>query len=1523
MAQEWLIAHALALPILAAGASVLTRAHRLYQRREAAPVVAARLFEFDTIAARVVRAGGLELLAWKLVRLACTITLVGLAAATLATRDYDTISLNHGAFAFRWDGPNMFQWSTRSRIVNPVVEHFWLDFALLVVFIYSAIMSAHALVAELRKARSLHTHLAYMLFVAWLAYAARDLFPLGTYTLEPLDLTDPFLWTKLAILTIAGVVVPLCIPHIYIPINPDKPTVLAPEQNSSWLSFVTFSFLDPLVWKGYTQPHVPWDELPPLADYDTAEYLRARAFPELDPFELRRAGKKKRHLFFHLIYLFRAEYAFLTFAMAFRVVASLIAPIGLNRLLHYLETDGSDAVIRPWVWIIWLFLGPWCSSVVWEGYVFTTTRMLVRTESIITQLVFEHALKIRIREDAPQSSGDKGSTDATASRKSANLVGRINNLVTTDLNNFIDARDFLFILVYCPLQIVFCIWFLYEVLGAAYVTFSQTRLLVSPAMVVTFPIPGWVATKVNAISKERAKRTDARVQEVTETMNLLRMIKLFAWEPRVQERLSEKREEELHWIWKTRVMTLVNMNLKLLVTMIVAYATYTLVMHRALSSSAVFSSMVVFELLRAQFRALGYQLPAIIQGKVSLERLDAFLSETELLDQYAENADYDIIPAAAPENPLAIGFRDAKFRWTARTASTDSSATSSGVPSGAQTPISPISSEATVVVPNSSGSGKRNFNLRIPGNVEFKRGGLNLVVGGTGSGKTSLLLALCGELHFEREGPSSWYGLPRSGGVAYAAQEGWVQNATIRENVLFGAPYDAERYAKVLKQCALERDLELFEAGDATEVGEKGLTLSGGQRARVTLARAIYSQAETILLDDCLAALDIHTSKWIVDKCFQGDLVQGRTIILVTHNVLLVADLAVYTVSLNIDGRVIAQGTPDEVLQRADSKFIRRAEEAIEAVRKVEEAVDENPTGKEPETKAKASGKLIVAEEIATGHVGWDALMLYFSSLGGVGFWLVYLGGILASNVVIVIQTWFLGYWASQYDSGGHVNDGLFVGGYGLSVLLSLSIYSIAFLAFLLASMRSSRTLHNKLISSILGTTLRWLDVVPTSRVIARATQDIRSVDGPVGNNFTELVELTAAMLLRLPGIPLPSLLMAYFAWFCGQLYIRSQLSVKREMSNMRAPVLGHFGAAIAGLSSIRAYGAEEAFKEEARRRIDTYTRAARSYYNLNRWISIRVTVLGGVFSAALASYMLYGQRSDASTTGFSLSLATSAFISSQILFWTRVLNQFEVEGNSLERIQQYIDIEQEPKPTDQGKPLPRYARDGPLVLKDVNFTLKSGERVGVVGRTGSGKSSLTLSLLRAIFTSGRVSYDGLDTSKLNLDALRSNITIIPQQPELLSGTLRQNLDPFEQHDDAFLNDALRASGLFALQEESEEGRITLDTSISSGGGNLSLGQRQIIALAPRSSSSTRRRPQWTMPTDTAIQESIRRELKDVTLITVAHRLRTIMDADKIMVLEAGQLVEFDSPSELLKKRTGLLRALRGAVIKADRLAEH
>lgn len=583
-----------------------------------------------------------------------------------------------------------------------------------------------------------------------------------------------------------------------------------------------------------------------------------------------------------------------------------------------------------------------------------------------------------------------------------------------------------------------------------------------------------------------------------------------------------------------------------------------------------------------------------------------------------------------------------------------------------------------------------------------------------------------------------------------------------------------------------------------------------------------------------------------------------------------------------------------------------------------------------------------MAEEVVEGHVGWNSIKLYLLNLGGIPFWLCFVGGILLCDLFNIIQTWWLGHWAHEYEILNPLDISVpyYLAVFSTFIIAGVVTYTIAYIVYVYGCIKASRTIHNWLIESMTGATLRWLDSTPTGRIITRCTQDIRAVDGPVPQNLGWLVELTNTLILRFaaviyftPVFVIPGLLVGILGSWCGQIYIKAQLCVKRNMSNAKSPVMSHFGAAIAGLISIRAYGAQDTFKSESLKRINNYTRSARSFYNLNRWVCIRIDFFGAVFAAGLAWYLVYGkerQSQTASDTGFSLNMAVA--FSSMILWWVRILNEFEVNGNSLERIQGYIDIEHEPKPTPEGVPpaywpssgrievdtlSARYSKDGPRVLHGLSFEIKSGERVGVVGRTGSGKSSLTLSLLRCILTEGEVYYDSLPTSAINLDALRRNITIIPQVPELISGTLRHNLDPFSDHDDAVLNDALRSAGLFSLQNDMDEGRITLDSAIASGGTNLSVGQRQILALARAIVRGSKllildeATSAIDYETDTVIQKSLRTELgNDVTLITIAHRLQTIMDSDKIMVLDAGQIVEFDTPQNLLKKEGGKLKGL-------------
>ncbi|TRM65976.1 hypothetical protein BD626DRAFT_427540 [Schizophyllum amplum] len=1429
----------------------------------------------------------------------------------------------------------------------------WLELAMSMTYLYASLLALITVAAKPYVSKVTTRPLWIILLVAFCVYFYRDIVPSFSAGGKPKDHVEgPILWAKVAVLTFTAVAVPLWVPHKYEPVDPQNPMDPSDEQTASWVSFATYAFLDPIIAKALKMPHLGAEHFPPLCDYDRSQYLRAKTFKHVDVF----SGAPKRHLFFNLMRIFRMEYVFMAVMIVFNVFAGFASPVAINRLLDYLETRAyKQPAFEPWFWISWLFFGPFIMAIAIQAYIFVATRMLVRTEAIITQLVFEHALRIRLKAEAPEStpttstppspdslslvdqptesetsgeetlhSASPTETTATAASVKAkkakaekdeeeshssneHLIGKINNLVTTDLNNLVDGRDFLFIILYIPLQITLCIIFLYKILGWSSLVGLATILLL-------FPVPGYVAKRIQDVQVARLKRTDTRVQTVTETMNVLRMIKLFGWEYKMSERVGDKREEELKWIWRRQILDMVNGNLNFIIpifTMMATYLTHTVVMGEPLSASKVFSSITVFDMLRDQLHTVFAMIGASVTAKVSLDRVNDFLQNTELLDEHSDKrSPIDFFEQDEGVSMDEIGFRNATFTWSEDAA-------------GSLTPS------------------KRNFMLKVEDELFFRRGRVNLIIGPTGSGKTSLLMALLGEMHFAPSAPDSWFHLPRSGGVAYAAQESWVQNETIRDNITFGSPFDEERYKKVLHQCGLERDLTLFDAGDQTEVGEKGLTLSGGQKARVTLARAVYSDAQILLLDDVLAALDVHTAKWIVDKCFNGDLLKGRTVLLVTHNVALTRNIANFVVSLGIDGRIAAQGTVKEVLAHEPELAIEaeKEEKEMKQVEEIDGQVEVPPAAEE----SKSDGKLIVAEEIEEGHISWKALKLYLAGLGGnhpMLFFIACIGGILITESMGAFETWYLGYWASQYEEAADPRDVkvfYYSSVYAGLLMTGVLIYCACYVIYTFGSIRASRTIHKQLVDSVLGTTLRWLDTTPTSRVIARCTQDIRSVDGPIAQNLFMLLELTLSMLVKFvsvvvfsPFFLVPGVIIAALGGYCGEIYIKAQLSVKREMSNARAPVLAHFGAAVAGLTSIRAYGVQARSLAESMERVNRYVRAARTFYNLNRWICVRIDALGGLFAALLAAYLVYFQDQKSSTTGFSLNMAVG--FSGMILWWVRILNQFEVEGNSLERIQGYVTIEQEKKPTTDGLPpaywpasgelkvsnlSARYSADGPKVLHDISFTVNSGERIGVVGRTGSGKSSLTLSLLRCIFTEGEIYYDGLSTSNLNLDALRSSITIIPQVPELLSGTLRQNLDPFEQYDDATLNDALRSAGLFALQSEMDEGRITLDSAISSGGSNLSVGQRQILALARAIVRGSKllildeATSAIDYKTDNIIQTSLRQQLKgDVTLITIAHRLQTIMDADKIMVLDAGKIVEFDKPTELLKMQDGRLKSL-------------
>ncbi|KAF8758430.1 P-loop containing nucleoside triphosphate hydrolase protein [Rhizoctonia solani] len=1218
--------------------------------------------------------------------------------------------------------------------------------------------------------------------------------------------------------------------------------------------------------------------------------------------------------------------------------------------LRYLEDPPQPGYFRPWVWILLLFLGPIIGAIAMQRYVFITCGMVVRVDAIITQVLFDHSLRIRMAEDSSSDSVQKSFqgieykrgalalTTEEQKRPTSYLIGRIHNLMSTTT------------LRHTKVEI------------PAYRDFSAIIGLV--CMILLLFVPGKVVRLINKIQIEWAKKTDSRVQLIIESLNTIRTIKLFAWEVPVKSQLKKKRQEELSWYQKRQFAGLftVNINYALpLVVMLVTFLSHTLVFKKPLDASSIFSSISVFDILRTQLRLLLLQIPSSIQSKVSLDRTNDFLTKTELLDCY-ERIGVEVVTP----NESAIGFCNAGFTWSS--------------------------------VSLGSSTLRQSFQLQIDGELLFQRQSINMIIGPTGCGKTSLLMALLGEMHYTPNGANSWASALGGKSVAYSPQEPWIQNATIRENILFGENYDEERYAKVISQCSLERDLELLESGDQTEVGERGMTLSGGQRARVSLARAIYSKSEVIILDDVLSALDVHTSHWVVDKCFRGDIVAGRTVIIVTHSISMISEIANFIVVLGPGGRIVNQGTIETVLG-SNPKLKDEVAQQIDSE-------DPQPNRELTETAPKGSsadGRMTTAEEVAKGHVGWSALKLFFFALGGAGFWFVYMAGFIFANMASLFQTYWLGIWARAYDTNmdqpERVNVSFYLGVYSTICLCGMVLYSLAFMIHIIGSIRAARRIHEQLVSSVFSATLYWLDCTPIGRVISRFTQDIRSIDGSLPNVLQNLTDMTIQLVSRFVAI----ILVSYAP--CSPLqghisdpYAQPDILIRWRLAlgtrNMDGPSIhirptpgqtthvqrpfphiqplphrfgrnGHYSRVWSSREDAKGNAKEDRHAHESGEDVLEFKRGDTHTLSF-RWIAIRMEALGALFSAGLAAWLVYGRNnSDASDAGFSLNTAIA--LSGGILWvrvfsryiqirtklnwiekkkWVRTLNEFQVQTNSLERIHSYLTIPHEPSSEQHSMP-PAYwpasgtltvhnlgaqYGNGPRVLDNLSFQVKHGERVGIVGRTGSGKSSLVLALLRMIGTTGEIYLEQVLFLSL---VLRSHERDFTREPgpvwrmrrwrfmDALKAAGLSNSGPHSENGSRTQSDSeLPLDQTATTSSTQDQEWIGLDTRVGPSGANLSLGQRQMVALAraivrrtklvilDEATAAIGQHP--LLPSPFFPFPLIHRALGSVdqTVLVVAHRLRTICNVDKVMVLDAGRMVEYDSPKVLLRKQGGAFKSL-------------
>ncbi|KAJ4164734.1 hypothetical protein LMH87_006396 [Akanthomyces muscarius] len=1264
----------------------------------------------------------------------------------------------------------------------------------------------------------------------------------------------------------------------------------APEETVSWFNyFCSYEWLTPVVWKG-TRGRLDASDVPKLAWYDEPLYLLRK---------IQSARALSKSTMWTSLRFQRSELALMAFWAGSAFAVENVAPFGMFKLLDYLDVP-TIATYRPWVWLAMVFLGPLTRSLLFQQYVFTSTRLIVRIKSAMTQELYHKALESMELEDDPfqsaKRSGDAKKENPAKAQKSTS-AGRLANLMAADVDAVFRARDVMMVFVGVPAGTIISLIGLYQMLG-------WVSLVGTAVLILATPISFWLSRIMYKTQITVRKTQDARISLVTEYLASIRAIKFFAWEDAITSKIIAARAREQKGLWNIAVLqTVINQVTQAFpfFSLLVMFGLYVGVGDRRLDASTAFTTVFLVKNIRRNIMMASSLSRSFAGAIVAFGRLDKFFATAVPLVEY-------------PVGPLRI--INASFRRNK----------------------------------------KAVFSLEKI-SLNFVEGGLNVVTGQSGSGKSTLLMAILGETYLEAGAVTA------PSDIAYASQTAWLQNDTIQNNVLFGSPMDRMRYNRVLEACCLLTDLHELPLKDQTMVGENGTSLSGGQKARVALARALYSGASLILLDDIFSALDAKTSAGVWKRAFCSSLLKGRTTVLVTQ-IPWISSQADYAISLD-KGRVVSAEANIGAVRRpitiaevlgGDGDEDGDTETPMEA--------DLNENGEAEDTtrkplKGSANKDLVNQEMRASGKVGRLTFVEYMGYFGSPIFGISCIVGLFLSNIFFFGGTFWLSVWVEAYNKKGYVDIAYYMGIYAAFTFLELLSFGFIIVMFEWGAWRAARRLHNDFIRAVMSVPLSWFKTIPVGRITNRFSGDMASIDGMLSSLLRSALDAIMMLFFRIAAISsimpvfmVPALFTCLFGVVIGEMYTRTAVVLKRLTSSSQSPVFSQFADTLAGLAVIRAReGKSREFGKELAAKLRVWSAASETNYNCNRWVAVRVDFVTSLVALS-AGIIAINQAGlvGAGLVGFSLTNANG--LNQTILMLVRAMNDLEVEIQSFHRVKEYTKLEPEnahddpypdeddyaddetkivPKNWPQGGDIEfrnvtiRYDPDGPNILTDVNLKFKAGERVAVVGRTGSGKSTLVLSLLRFTHVvSGQILYDGVDITHVPRDRLRKGLTIIPQEAVLFNGTVASNLDPTGLLPHERLEKALencRGIASFSGSDYSDTDAdgpghnqgISLETDVDAQGENFSHGQRQVLSLCRALIRESKlmlldeATASMDYETDRGIQKVLRDELESAgggrTLVTIAHRLRTIIDYDSVVVMSAGRVVEFGSPRGLFDSK--------------------
>jgi len=1209
------------------------------------------------------------------------------------------------------------------------------------------------------------------------------------------------------------------------------------EDKSAFASWLTFSWMSRCFSKGYKSDQLGVEDLPIFNSRLNINYVLKTFLENVES----QAKTIQRSTLLVLIKSFGGTFLIGGLLRLTNDILLYMTPFVFRKIIQTIEEE--QHAWKGYMWVSLLLLTATCQITVSNHYFRQTFVAAFQMRTSIVCAIYRKTLTI-----------------SNQARKDFS-TGEITNLMSIDAQRFVEIVPYLNTVWSGPFQFGLAIYFLFDLVG-------YSALAGLAVFFILVPINIYGGKIGRKIQMRQMEAKDGRILMMNEILQGMRVLKLYAWEKPFMGKIDEAREKEIKSIKDNALLQALLWITYTGAPLVVTLATFIIYIFsdpdHVLTAEKVFGTVAVFNVVRIPMNQFPRFLMESVKLFVSLRRIDNFLNCEDLSSQETANSN--------SLSKHSIEFTNVSYSW--------------------------IKSPATPTLDKL--------------NIKVKKGELIAVVGKIGSGKSSLISAVLGEIE-KLEGDAQV-----NGNISYVAQQAWIQNMTLKDNILFGKELNKERYDSVVESCALASDLEILPSGDLTEIGENGVNLSGGQKQRVGLARAAYDESDIVLLDDPLSAVDAHVGKHLFDKLIgPTGILQNRTRILVTHNLSYLHK--VDRIIIMDNGKIVEDGSLEELSKKNDSAFKEFSSFIGTSNTDTEE---EMPQIIKTKSVNKEDGKLIAKEVKAEGRVSVKHYSFYLKSMN-VGLFILVVLLFLVAEGFKVGGNLVLAFWTENFDPDTNWN---YIGYYSIMALACTLAGMIGQISCQYRAAAASGKLHQSLLDKTMHAPMSFFETTPTGRILNRFTSDLDVVDAKIPQQLkaflsciTMIIGTFTVVTGTTPLFLVPLLPISICYGFLQVYFTRTRRQVKRLESIAKSPIFSHFSETIAGAPTIRAFGQEERFFKESESQVAQHLHCNYISDMSNRWLSIRVEFLGNciVFFAALFAFY---SRDKLSAGVIALSISYAMQMIDGFGWTIRMAGELESDSVALERIREYEELPQEADWDTPGGLTDEWPQNGTVAFKEYstkyrpelscvleNFNLKveNNQKVGIVGRTGAGKSSLSLALFRIIEpTEGTIFIDGKDISKLGLQDLRSKLTIIPQEPTLFSGTVRFNLDPGNKFADEAIYQAIESAGLTSLVDQFSGG---LEHPLSEGGAGLSLGQRQLLCLARAllRRSKLLVLDEATAAVDTAtddrIQNTIRTEFEDCTVMTIAHRLNTVTGGDMIIVLDKGKMVEEGKPVELMK----------------------